>query len=315
MPSRRAEVARLRRLLFDAAWVVVWDSLARFQLARPDREDVTQETLCRVWQQRGRYRSERGSPEAWIRSIARRVAIDFLRKRGRSVPDELPETLAADAPDPEETVKWSQLARFADHVLESLPEEERRAVILREIEGHTFAEIAAIEGISPSTAHARHARGMAAFEKAKEEGKLDAIVVPIARGEGPTRAMLDRAWQRFVDAGGLDLAPESEPPPSGTRRKVRKLHAVGALVAIFVGPGLAGPAGDLPAAAVVMTATATATTSVPTEPAATAVVGMTPATAQRGTSPRGARPPGRVDRDHVTGGAEARDRLRETAAR
>jgi hypothetical protein len=66
--------------------------------------------------------------------------------------------------------------------------------------------------------------------------KLDAIVVPVEGSDDPpTPKMRDRAWQRFVHAGGLDLPPDSEPPPSGTRRtgRLTKLRKLGPLMAIF----------------------------------------------------------------------------------
>jgi RNA polymerase sigma-70 factor, ECF subfamily len=316
--GRPVEEALLRRVMFDAVWGIVWESLAR--LSRADREDLAQEIILRAWQNRGRYRSARGSPEQWIRTIAKRMAINFS-KRGRFVPDDLP--MAGDARDPEETVMWSQLAALVDHVLAKLPEGERRALILHEIEGKTFEEIAEIEHISKATAHARYTRGMEKLRKAKEDGTLETLIVPIApeegdgpRSEPPTQEMKDRAWQRFVDAGALDLPPDSKPPPSGTRRTgapstIRKL---GPLVAIFLGPGLPHPPSDPPPIVVVAPVSPTTTsitmTSIPTTTVSTAA----PTTATRISPPRRARPPGEVDREHVTGGAAMRDRLRETAS-
>jgi RNA polymerase sigma-70 factor, ECF subfamily len=246
MPSRRAKEALSQRVIFDAVWALVWKSLARLPPA--DRDDVAQEVAVRVWRYWGRYRSEKGTPEQWIRTIAKRTALTFLRSRGRFVLDEALVTMASDPRDPEERVMWSQLAEFADHVLEGLPKEERRAVILRELEGHTFREIAEMENISPATAHDRHARGMDKLKKAKDEGRLDALVPFAGSDDRPTQEMLDRAWQRFVDAGGLDLPPDSEPPPSGTRRRgpLTKLRKLGPLMVMFLGPGLAEPPGDPP---------------------------------------------------------------------
>jgi RNA polymerase sigma-70 factor (ECF subfamily) len=350
--GRPAEEVLLQRVMFDAVWRIAWESLAR--LPHADRADLAQEIVIRAWRSRGRYRSARGSPEQWVRIIAKRMAIDFLRKRSGGVPADVPVTLADDAPEPldtsspEETAMWSQLAQLADHVLAKLPEGERRALILHELEGHSFAEIAAMEGISPATAHARHARGMAKLKKATEDGTLDSLLVPIAplvpedgdgpRSEPPTQEMRDRAWQRFVDAGGLELPPESEPPPSGTRRRgaLRKLVP---LLALFLGPGLPAPPDEPPATTVAATAVApttpvppapTAPAPTPTEPitvaplpAATAAAMPKPASGSSST-PR-ARPPGHLDAEHVERGhalgrAGARDWLRgdptrETASR
>ena len=300
----------MQRVMFDAVWGIVWDSLARLPLA--DREDLTQEIIVRVWQKRDLYRSEKGSIEVWVRTIAKRMAINFARK-GR-VPDELPETMHADARTPEETVMWSQLAELADHVLAGLPEEERRVLILHEIEGKSFDEIAKLLKISKGTAHARFARGMAKLRKAKDEGKLNTIVVPfVPENDPPTPEMRERAWQRFVDSGALDLPPDSEPPPSGTRRTgpLARLRKLGPLVAIFLGPGLAEPHGDPPATTSMVTVVAP-TTSIATEPIATVTAVTVPKPATTTTPPRRARPLGQVQPEH--GGADARDRLKIEAS-
>ena len=55
----------MQRVMFDAVWEIVWDSLARLPLA--DREDLTQEIIVRLWQKRERYRSEKGSIAVWVR--------------------------------------------------------------------------------------------------------------------------------------------------------------------------------------------------------------------------------------------------------
>lgn len=319
MPRRgTSEEALFQRLVFETVWAIVWVSLVRSRLSRADRQDLAQEVVVRVWQMRGRYRAEKGSPEAWIRTIALRMVIDVLRKRGQVVPGALPETLATDARTPEETLKWSQLAQLADQVLEGLPEGERRVLILREIEGKSFAEIAELLNISKGTAHARHARGMAKLQKANEDGTLDTIVVPVVDegSDPPTREMLDRAWQRFVASGVLDLPPESEPPPSGTRRTGTpgKLRKLGPLMAIFLGPSLPELSGEPPAPVpVVTTATAPATTSIPTEPITTAAVSTpVPKTATRSGAPRRVQAVGQVQPEH--GGADTRERLKIEAS-
>jgi RNA polymerase sigma-70 factor (ECF subfamily) len=299
--------------MFDAVWRIVRGSLVR--LSDPDREDLTQEVVIRVWLNRRRYQSERGSPEQWIRTIAKRMAINFGEKRG-FVLDDLPETVASTAPDPEETLKWSQLARLADQVLAKLPVDERRVLILREIERHTFATIAEMLNISQSTAHARYTRGMDKLKKAKEDGTLGAILVPIVpEDDPPTPEMRDRAWQRFVDSGALDLPPDSEPPPSGTRRtgRLTKLRKLGPLVAIFLGPGLPAPRSEPPAVAFVSQATAPAApASIATEPITTATVVTVHKPTTRTTPPRRPRPPGQVQPEH--GGADARDRFKTEAS-
>jgi RNA polymerase sigma-70 factor (ECF subfamily) len=309
MPRRGpSQEALFQRLVFDTVWKIIWSILVRFPEAGEERQDLAQEIIIRAWQMRGKYRSEKGSAAAWIRTIAARMVIDFLRKRGRAVPSELPESLADEARTPEETVEWSQLAQLADEVVQGLPEGERRVLILHEIEGKSFDEIAKLLRISKATAHARFARGMEKLKKAKEDGTLGAFVVPLVADASapPTPEMLDRAWKRFVDSGALDLPTDSEPPPSGTRRTVNKLRKLGPLLTLFMGSGLAAPQSEPPATACVTKAVAPATTSIATQPIATVtVVTSEPKPATKTTPPRRPRPAEHFDPDH---GTDARDR-------
>lgn len=72
----RAVYEMTRRSVFAVAYAVTRDR----QLA----EDVLQDTIVRVWEQSGRYRSS-GSPLAWVHTIARNLALDVMRQRHRLV--------------------------------------------------------------------------------------------------------------------------------------------------------------------------------------------------------------------------------------
>ncbi|TMK13439.1 MAG: RNA polymerase sigma factor, partial [Actinobacteria bacterium] len=65
--------------------------LVRFRLGTED-EDAVSEVFLRAWRGLGSYRDTGVPFAAWLYGIARHVAIDLLRKRGRDEPrDELPE--------------------------------------------------------------------------------------------------------------------------------------------------------------------------------------------------------------------------------
>src|SRR5438093_11963818 len=50
---------------------------------REDAEDVLTDVFWQVWQQSPRYDSSRGKPIAWVLTIARTRAIDYIRSRNR----------------------------------------------------------------------------------------------------------------------------------------------------------------------------------------------------------------------------------------
>ena len=117
-------------------------------------EDLLQETLIRMSKGIGEFRGE-ASLKTWAFSIATRVAADHFRKpetRRRIVDvDE-----AADLPDPgaaaEEVVIRKEMNACIRQVIDSLPESYRAPLILRDLEGLSVAEIAAIcEASVPAT--------------------------------------------------------------------------------------------------------------------------------------------------------------------
>ncbi len=116
-------------------------------------------------------------------------------------------------------------------------------MILHDIVGHTLREVAAIEGISPSTASDRHQRGITLLRAAAADELGAVAAVPetlralCGDGAGPSPELLDRAWRRArVELGALEGPPASGTWPAGA--------VTGALVAGLLAGRLAGPALD-----------------------------------------------------------------------
>ena len=101
-----------------------------------DAEDVVQEAFVQVWRQAGRYDPRRGSPQAWLCTIARTRALDRLRRRvsRREDATEAPPA-TADAPQTEEALTVRK-------ALDGLSSDQRRALELAYYEGLTQTEIA-----------------------------------------------------------------------------------------------------------------------------------------------------------------------------
>lgn len=74
-------------LLYDATLGHVYGLAMRVTRDQDAAEDVAAETYLQAWQQAGRYDSERGPPLAWLLNMARSRALDYLRRQGAVMSD------------------------------------------------------------------------------------------------------------------------------------------------------------------------------------------------------------------------------------
>ncbi|MDO8611298.1 MAG: sigma-70 family RNA polymerase sigma factor [Dehalococcoidia bacterium] len=133
-------------------------------------EDATQEAFIAAFRAVSRFR--RGSLRAWLFRIAANVCYDELRRR-RSRPqvpleasagDERPAAEPASPDEPlEERAVRQELARCLEGGLASLPADQRLAVILRDVQGLAYEEVAEATGASLGTVKSRISRGRAAL--------------------------------------------------------------------------------------------------------------------------------------------------------
>jgi RNA polymerase sigma factor (sigma-70 family) len=123
-----------------------------------DAEDVMQRVFFEVWRSRDRFDPDR-SLEAWVFAIARKRAIDHLRRPHHvSVPIELVRDLAdADGRDDADLLVWAKEVRRG---LDRLPAEQREVLELAYFGGRTQVEIASQLGLPLGTVKARMFRGL-----------------------------------------------------------------------------------------------------------------------------------------------------------
>jgi RNA polymerase sigma-70 factor, ECF subfamily len=118
---------------------------------RRDVEEATQDVFVQAWRNLPRFRGH-AQLFTWLYRMAVNEALMRTRRKRAHV-QELDERLAA-APDPEPGLR-DQLVR----ALAALPFEYRAAVVLRDVEGLTNAEVADALGISVAAAKSRIHRG------------------------------------------------------------------------------------------------------------------------------------------------------------
>jgi RNA polymerase sigma-70 factor (ECF subfamily) len=137
------------------SWQALRQDLLRFVRRRvpheADAEDIVQEVFLRAGQHGDALRDhERLS--AWLYRIARNAIIDHHRRRPSPSP-EAPSPPPPENPSPEE-LSWCLTA-----FVHTLDEPYRAALTLTELQGHTQAEAAALEGVPLSTMKSRVQRG------------------------------------------------------------------------------------------------------------------------------------------------------------
>lgn len=123
----------------------------RVTLNTQEAEDLTQDTLVRVWSKREEL-SDVKSLEAFCITVCRNMALDRVKRTERSnlsLDDEGTTTDAYDnEPAPDERMEHDERLRRVHQLFNALPERLRTALQLRDIEGMSYAEAAQAMGVS-----------------------------------------------------------------------------------------------------------------------------------------------------------------------
>ena len=168
----RELVARHTRRVFALAY--------RFTGRVDEAEDLVQEIFVKVYQTLDRYRAGDGSFTAWLMAVARNQAIDQYRRRRqervRRVEDpERVERMASDDETPLEDMEHGERVAIVHRGLRALPEDLRLPLILCDLQGLPYDEIAASLQLPLGTVKSRIKR--ARLELAKRlAGQRKALV-------------------------------------------------------------------------------------------------------------------------------------------
>ncbi len=132
-----------------------------------DAKDLVQEVLLRVRRGLATYRP--GSLEAWLSRITTNAFLDEARRRKRRpsepLPDD-PDRVLAGGDDAATALARATLSDDVQDALRALPDEYRAAVVLCDVVGLPYGEIADQLGVPVGTVRSRIHRGRAALRTA-----------------------------------------------------------------------------------------------------------------------------------------------------
>ena len=143
----------------------------------PDRDqasDVTQEAFFSAFRNLASFRG--GSVKSWLNRICVNAAMDTQRARKRrpaqpypELEDESWQPPAGEDADPERTAMGAERSRALAGALSRITDDQRVAIVLYDVEGFDYAEIADMTGVSLGTVKSRIHRGRLALRGLLED--------------------------------------------------------------------------------------------------------------------------------------------------
>ncbi len=182
-----ALVAELRAGSEEAfAWLIeryhhsIYSLLARTVVDRADAADLTQEVFVKVFRKIGSFHGE-SSLRTWIYRIALREASNQRRWWARHKQQEIPieqeitnaesrapvlvkDLLVDPAESPFDLAAREEARERVERALRAVPEPFRTTLILRDIEGFVYEEVAEMQGVNLGTVKSRLVRGRACLK-------------------------------------------------------------------------------------------------------------------------------------------------------
>ena len=160
---------------------------------RHDAEDLTQEVFVRVFRSLHTYQP--GTFEGWLHRITTNLFLDQARRRQRirfdALSDERAARLSSPAPDPDTAYADRTFDDDVEQALSTLPPDFRAAVVLCDVEGLSYEEIAEILDAKLGTVRSRIHRGRAMLRKALAHR---APAAGRQRYSGPDVPVMAPAW-------------------------------------------------------------------------------------------------------------------------
>jgi RNA polymerase sigma-70 factor (ECF subfamily) len=155
----------------------------RFLKNADDAEDITQEAFLRAFRSIKKFKGQ-SSFSTWLYRIINNTCIDFVRAKQNKITDSIDKTIQydneelelqipGDQNDPVDMAETAEISQLMQSMLALLPDDQKMAIILRDIQGFSYQEISEITGVGMGTVKSRINRGrMALKELIQKNGEL-----------------------------------------------------------------------------------------------------------------------------------------------
>jgi RNA polymerase sigma-70 factor (ECF subfamily) len=152
----------------------LWALVVRLVPDPDQAHDAVQEAFFSAWRNLRSFRG--GSVRSWLSRIAINAAMDTQRYRKRrpaqpypELEDEAWQPPAGPEADPERRALRTERSRVLAAAMAAITDDQRTAIILFDVEGYDYAEIATMTGVSLGTVKSRIHRGRLALRGLLEE--------------------------------------------------------------------------------------------------------------------------------------------------
>ena len=150
-PDAFAELFRRHR---DRLWAVA----LRTMRDQEDAADALQDAMISAFRNAASFRAE-SQVTTWLHRIVVNACLDRIRRRQARPTVPLPEAGPAEPAAPRDAIAEQDTRMAVQDALGELPEEQRAAIVLVDVEGRSVTEAAAMLGVAEGTVKSRCARG------------------------------------------------------------------------------------------------------------------------------------------------------------
>nr|WP_052314430.1 RNA polymerase sigma factor SigM [Nocardia thailandica] len=145
----------------------LWQTALRTSYSREDAADALQDALLSAHRTASTFRAE-AEVRSWLHAIVVNACLDRIRRNKTRraytfTPDEMPEPT-----ERRDDYARVELSMVVDRALFTLPDEQRAALVLVELEGRSVAEAAELLGVAEGTIKSRCARARARLQERLE---------------------------------------------------------------------------------------------------------------------------------------------------
>ncbi|MBX9637853.1 sigma-70 family RNA polymerase sigma factor [Nitrosomonas sp.] len=159
--------------LYEATLARVYGLVLRITRSPQAAEEVSEDVYWQVWREAPRFDAQRGNVIAWLLTITRSRALDYLRKQDSAELCEEPELLLMHEPacdgDPQDLLSATQTNHQLNQALQQLEPVQRQLVALAFFRGLTHEEITALTGMALGTVKSHIRRALKQLHDALDE--------------------------------------------------------------------------------------------------------------------------------------------------